>query len=257
MIISQDRFYRGLLDPAQPVPGGLRDAAGRAAERRYAIYRNNVAVSLREALEAGFPAVARLLGPENFAMVAGAFLRRSPPRSPRMMVYGSGFPAFLEAEPRLAPLGYLGEVARLELALRQSYHAADAPRLDAAALAGLDEAALAQARVTVAPATRLLRSRWPVLSLYRYAMTPGTPAPKPVAEDVLVCRPGFDPVPHALPPGGAEVAAALMRGESLGAAFGHAGYSDPGPLLSLLLSGGALSALTLAPEDHPHACPDD
>lgn len=253
MIVSQAMFRRGLMDADAPVPEGLRDGAGRTAGRRYAVYRNTVALSLREALNAGFPAVARLLGPENFARVAGTFLRRSPPTSPRMMLYGAGFPECLEAEPQLSRHGYLGDVARLELALRHSYHAADAPRLDASALAGLDEAALSEARCAVAPATRLIRSRWPVLSLYRYAMSPGTPAPQPVAEDVLVTRPDFDPVPHALPPGGAPFTDALMRNQPLGTAFSLAGVSDPGPVLSLLLTSGALSALTLSPKDRHHA----
>lgn len=253
MTVSQGVFRRGVLDAAQPVPAGLRDGAGRAAGRRFAVYRNNVAVSLRAALETGFPAVASLLGAESFARVAGAFLRQSPPDSPRMMLYGAGFPGFLEAEPRLAHLGYLGDVTRLELVLRQSYHAADAPGLEASALAGLDEDVLSRARLTLAPATRLLRSAWPVLSIHRFATRPGAPKPAAVAEDVLVTRPDYDPVPHVLPPGGAGFVSALSRGLPLGRALDAAEGADPGPILALLLTSGALTALTLDPKDRSHA----
>ena len=44
---------------------GVSAGAGRPAGRRYAVYLNNVAVSLTEALATGFPAVAALLGEES------------------------------------------------------------------------------------------------------------------------------------------------------------------------------------------------
>ncbi|WGW05744.1 HvfC/BufC N-terminal domain-containing protein [Tropicibacter oceani] len=235
-------FRAGLLDGSAPVPEGLLDGAGRAAGRRYAVYRNNVAVSLREALEAGFPAVARLIGPENFAKAAGMFLRAAPPRSPLMMHYGAGFAEFLAGLEPLKGLGYLPDVARLELLLRQSYHAADAPALDPARLQGLPDEALDRARLVLAPSVQLLRSAWPVLSVYRYTMSPGSPKPQARAEDVLITRPGFDPAPHALPAGGGAFVQALLEGQPFGDALAAAGAEfDLGATLGLLLRAGALS----------------
>ncbi|WP_245853384.1 HvfC/BufC N-terminal domain-containing protein [Maliponia aquimaris] len=234
----------GLLDAVVPVPEGLTDGAGRPAGRRYSVYRNNVAVALHEALEAGFPAVARLIGPENFSRAAGIYLRTEPPATPLMMQYGAGFPAFLESIEALRPIGYLGDVARLELAMRQSYHAADAPALDPVLLAGLDEDALLRARLRLAPATRVLRSAWPVLSVYRYTLEPGSPKPTARAEEVVITRPGLDPQPHLLPPGGADFLAALDAGAAFGAALERAGTDfDLGATLPLLLQQGAFTDL--------------
>lgn len=242
--VTQDAFRAGLLDGATAAPPGLRDGAGRAAGRRYDVYRNNVAVSLRAALESGFPAVARLLGPENFAMAAGRYLRQAPPGSPVMLDYGAGFPAFLAAQEALARWGYLADVARLELALRESYHAADSAPLDPAALQGLSEEALAGARVWLAPSLRLVRSAWPVLSIRRYALQPGAPKPAAEAEDVVVLRPTFDPAPHALPPRGADFLAALVQGRPFAKALEAAGDGfDLAATLSLLLEGGGLTHL--------------
>ena len=65
MTVSQNLFRSALLDPSLPVPGGLTDAEGRPAGARYNVYRNNVAVSLTEALHTGFPIISKLLGKEN------------------------------------------------------------------------------------------------------------------------------------------------------------------------------------------------
>ena len=44
-------FKTALFDPAVMPPAGLSDPAGRPAGKRFDIYRNNVVVSLTEALE--------------------------------------------------------------------------------------------------------------------------------------------------------------------------------------------------------------
>lgn len=243
--LTETGFRAALLTPSQNAPEGLTDGAGRPAGRRFDVYRNNVAVSLREALESGFPAVAKLIGPENFSRAAGMFLRQSPPVSPLMMHYGAGFAEFLEGVEALRPIGYLGDVARLELALRRSYHAADAPALDGARLATLSEEALSGARFTLAPATQVLCSAWPVVSIYRFTLIAGCPKPQAQAEDVLICRPAFDPEPHVLPPGGTRFVAALDKGARFAEAMQAAGPEfDLSATLTLLLSQGALTDMT-------------
>ena len=222
MSVNQDHFTAALLDAAQPVPHGLSDPEGRGAGKRFDVYRNNVAVSLTEALETAFPVVRKLLGDENFRKVASVFLRAHPPTSPLMMFYGEAMPEFLEHFPPVAKWGYLPDVARLELALRHSYHAADAAPIDPAELQSLAPEALMSARVTLAPSVRLLRSSWPVHALWRFNMEPGAPKPEARAEDVLIVRPEFDPDPVLLPPGAAHFVSALQGGQPLGQAFDEA-----------------------------------
>ena len=239
---ATERAFRARLDPGTGVPPGLTDGAGRPAGRRFDVYRNNVTVGLREALESGFPAMARLLGQANFDGLARAFLQAHRPEAPVMQRYGEGFPEFLAARLPRGRLDYLPDVARLELALRQAYHAADATPLAPEALPDLAETTC----LSLVPAAAMLRSRWPVLSLYRFAMTPGSPAPAARAEDVLIARPGFDPDGHLLPPGGAAMVAAFAEGAPLGAAIAAAD-ADAAETLTLLLREGALAA----PEERP------
>lgn len=242
-----DDFLPALMDPARPVPAGLQDGQGRPAGRRFNVYRNNVTTSLIAALEQGFPAIARLLGAQNFAGLARAFVQANPPASRLMMHYGAGFPEFLEHTAARAQMGYLGDVARLELALRRSYHAADAAPLDPATLGDIPPARLDATIFTLAPAVELIRSPWPLHAIWTYALVPDSPKPAPQAQDVLITRPGFDPVAQPLPPGGAAFVAALIAGASLGAAheaaLAEAADFDPTTILGLLIAGGALTGL--------------
>lgn len=247
---GQTEFRAALLDPALAPPEGLADGHGGPAGRRFAVHRNNVAVALTEALEAGFPTVLKLIGKRNFRGLAGGYLRAHPPSSPVMMLYGDAFPDVIAATPQLAHLGYLPDVARLDLALRQAYHAADATALAQTALTSVAPGDLGTVRFTLAPALRLVTSRWPIHGIHRFNHAAGAPKPRPGPEDVLVTRPEFDPIPRLLPPGGAGFVAALARGETLETALTAgtraADGFDPGPVLTLLLQDGCITGLEAA-----------
>ena len=100
-----------------PLPPGVTARDPSQAERRFAVYRNNVAVGLTEALRAGFPVVEKLVGATFFAAMVGIFLRNNPPQSRIMMLYGDRLPQFVADFPPLAAYPYLADVARIELAL--------------------------------------------------------------------------------------------------------------------------------------------
>ncbi|MFN0113432.1 MAG: DUF2063 domain-containing protein [Paracoccaceae bacterium] len=235
-------FRSALLDPDAPPPANLRGPGGEPAGRRFAVYRNNVAVGLTEALETQFPVLRKLVGEDFFKAMAGIFLRQHPPSSPVMAGYGAAMPDFLAAFGPAAHLGYLPDVARLELAILDSYHAADAPPLSAGALARLPDLPPESTRLALSPSARLVRSPWPVFSIWA-ANTRDAPAPaRKIAEDIAVLRRGFDPEPCLLPLGGGTVLAALLAGEPLAVA------AMPGPeafagTLSLLLGHSAVTGI--------------
>jgi hypothetical protein len=239
---GQAAFRAALLDANLPEPDGLTDGADAPAGARFSVYRNNVVVSLKDAMKTAFPLVAKLLGPENFDRLSGHFVRAHPPTSPLMMHYGAAFPAFLEAFEPLRHLGYLPDCARLDLALRQSYHAADSTPLDPALLA--DTGTLEDLRLALAPSSRVLRSVWPLFDLWAYNMRPNQPKPQATAQDVLVTRPGFDPAPHLLPPGAAIWLGRLAEGAAFGQAAEETARACPAfdlaQALSLALQTSAL-----------------
>ena len=240
---NQTAFNAGLLNPSTPVPDGLTDAHARPAGRRYGVYRNNVTVSLREALAEGFPSLVGLIGRENFDHVARAYLRQSPPTSPLMMHYGAGFPEFVASLDQLAHLPYLADVARIDVAMRQSYHAADSTGIAPTALQAMDEDTLLAARFSFAPSMILIRSPWPIGSIWHYTLRGGH-KPTGHAEDVLILRAEYDPEPFVLGPGAGDVLLALRSGTPFGPAIEQGGDAfDLAALLNILLSNHAITDL--------------
>lgn len=246
MIVDQGTFRRAVLSPEVARPDGLSDGLGQPAGRRFDVYRNNVAVSLTEALETAFPVIRKLVGEANFKLLAGAFLRRHPPSSPLMMHYGAEMPEFLASFGPTAKLGYLPDIARLELALRESYHAADADPIDPAVLQTLPPEQLMASSVLLAPSLRLIRSPWPIHAIWAFNMGTG-PKPQAASEDVLVLRSDMDPEPALLPPGGGVFLSSLLDGASLGMAFetaiGQIESFDLSQILAILIGANAITDL--------------
>jgi Putative DNA-binding domain len=242
--MSQSLFAAALLDPDAPVPRGIIDPRGRPAPKRFAVYRNNVASSLIDALKAGFPTLVKLLGEDFFAAMALVFLRAHPPRSRILMLYGDDLPGFLEEFQPVAHLGYLPDMARVDQAMRESYHAADSAPLPDAEFQRLLGQDIASLRLTLAPSLRLVRSRWPIVQIWAANHEGGT-GPKPGAEDMLILRAEFDPRPQALPPGGADFIAGLLAGKTLGESLDlGTGQIDLAAILGLLIAGRAIVGVT-------------
>ncbi|MDA5094268.1 DNA-binding domain-containing protein [Aliiroseovarius sp. KMU-50] len=219
--VSQTAFRTAMLDPSTPAPEGLVNPDGLQAEKRFDVYRNNVAHSLATALAEGFPVLVKLLGEEFFRQMALVYLRIHPPSSQMMMHYGAAIPQFLVGFPGTVHLKYLPDVAKLELALRRAYHAGDSEAIDPVKLTALSQADLMDARLTLAPAVEILRSDFPALSIWEYNMQDG-PSPVMSPEDILISRKGFDPIAQRLPMGGATFVEALLKGSTFGTALGLA-----------------------------------
>lgn len=250
-------FAAALLAPGRAVPADLGRPGMPQPVRRFGVYRNNVTVSLIEALEAAFPAVRRLVGAEFFKAAARVYARQQPPRSPVMLFYGETFPDFLESFEPAAGVPYLGDVARLEWARLKAYHAEDATALPIACLAPVPEGEISQVTFTLHPSLTLLRSRFPVASLW--AATSGASSDHDVdmkrGEEVAVLRPDADVDLRVLPAGGYVFLQALSAGANLGLAASEAAGAcetfDLAAHLAGLFDLGAVAAVH-APGDELH-----
>jgi hypothetical protein len=183
----------------------LIDAAGLGAARRVQIYRNNMLASLTGALRAVYPVVDRLVGEEFFDFTAREYVGRHPSRSGNLHAFGNAFPEFLRGFAPAAALPYLGDVAALEWAYHEVFHAADAPALDLDRLAAVDPADYGKLRFAAGPASRALESVYPILQIWRVNQA-GFSGDQRVdldrgGEYVLVARPALDVELHALSQG--------------------------------------------------------
>ena len=245
--VDQTRFVEALFDPERPAPEGLVDPVGRPAAARFDVYRNNVIVSLTNALTEAFPAVAGVLGESNFRILARRFVHMHPPKTPVIALYGTEFPAFLESFEPVASLPYLPDVARLESALRHSYHAADSTPADLTQFAEFAPDQIAQTRLTFAASIALVCSPWPIYDIRRFTLEGGA-KPQMAAQDVLITRPEFDPVLQVLPAGGATWIKAMQTGCTIAHAAQAAEAETPdfelSATLGLLVAGHAITQIT-------------
>jgi hypothetical protein len=244
-VADTDLFSQGLLDPTQPVPKLIK---GQIA-RRYAVYRNNVTVGLIRALEANFPVLRRLLGEEYFAGFARDFAQSHPPQSPLMFQYGRALPQALETAEDLGSYPYLGDIARLEILWRESYHAADANPLAPDVLATIDTEQLFECSLKPHPATRLIQSHFAIHDIFSantenavHAVVDPTEA-----QSVLITRPHLDVQMRSVTPDQFEFFRSLLTGVRLADALDHAAVLNSNFNLSatfaLMLQSGAFHSI--------------
>jgi hypothetical protein len=250
----QRSFATALLDPTLPTPIGLVGPDGEPSPRRFAVYRNNVVVVLTETLKDAFPAVHRIVGADFFQAMARAYVMVEPPRSPIMLDYGAGFPDFIHQFEPAAVLPYLADVARIERAWTEAYHAAEASPLDPTGFTAIAPDQLPAMRLVLHPSLRVVRSQFPVLTIWQMNVADGVPGPVDLAvggEDVLVVRPLADVEVRSIPKGSLEFIQALAEGRSLLAALEAAMIANPRFDLSAnladLMHAGALIDYSLVP----------
>jgi hypothetical protein len=217
-------FSPALLDPQSETPAAVTGPNEKAAVRRYNVYRNNVTVSLIDALAAIFPATQRITGVEFFRAMARFHVRATPPTSPLLFEYGRDFAGFIERYEYARSMPWLADVARIERAWLDAYHAADMETLRPEALASIPPERLPDVFFVPHPATRIVCSEFPAVSIFvpNRSEGPGDPIVPVAPQDALITRPGLEVVVRHLPPGGATFLACLISGQTLGQAVSAA-----------------------------------
>lgn len=245
-------FAPALLDPDLAIPAVVAGPNSKAAVKRYNVYRNNVTVSLINALAAAFPATLRIAGDDFFRAMARFYVRAMPPSSPLLFDYGQDFPDFIERYEYAQSVPWLADVARIERAWLDAYHAVDVQPLMPHELAAIPSEQLPNTVLKPHPATRVIRSRFSAVTAFMASRTDGPTRQIEVVEpeDALLTRPALEVEVRQLPPGGAIFLSSLMAGETLGAAAAAAFAEDRSFDLSAnirgLLDAGAFTTVFCA-----------
>lgn len=244
-------FASALLDPERATPAIVSGPAGKGAVRRYNVYRNNVTVSLIDALAAVYPAVQRLTGVAFFRAMARVHVRATPPASPLLFEYGCDFPAFIEAYEYAQGMPWLADVARIERAWLDAYHDADAEPLSADTLASIPPERLEDTVFSGHPAARVVRSPYAVVTIFAANRSEDMVGPIDASspEDALITRPDADVIVRHLPEGGAVFLTRLLAGRTLGEAAASAlevapSFDIAANLAGLIQAGVFTSALS-------------
>lgn len=232
----QAQFACSLLDEGPDVPpavaGSVADRGAFDGCRRFNVYRNNVTLTLREALATTYPCIVRLVGEAFFARLARDFTRAMPPSEPNLDVYGEALARFLERYPPVAHLPYLPDVARLEWARIEAFRAADPPAFDFGGLAAVLAEEQPQLAFVLSPAARLIASAYPVLAIREMCLAETEPEeeldPGAGGDNVLVLRRDDAVALFRLSPAEYAFLAALGTGATLAAAWGEAASHQPG-----------------------------
>ena len=230
----QDAFARSLHAPETREHPALK------------VYRNTVLKGCVDALQANFPAVARLVGEEWFRAAAAVYARQDPPRVPMLLEYGAGFAEFLAQFEPAAALPYLPAVARLDRFWSESHAAADDIPLRAQDLAGLAPDIIG--RMVLKPHAA---ARWAWFSIPAFTIWTRNRGESPTAGDepeiawrgegVLLVRPGDAVKWRELDEAACAFMDACTAGVPLAEAAGCMPAADIAGLLARLLEAGAFT----------------
>lgn len=225
---QQQQFALALLTPERGVEALQALTAQNADQQnvRFNVYRNNVMSALTDALLQGFPVSAQLLGEEYFRAMAGIFIREQPPKTPVLNEYGADLPDFMRAFPPLSELRYIADIAELEWCRRCAFHSVDAlaltPEKFSARSKGPAIDDVLDQRLYLHPSLRILRSDFPVLSLWLSQVRSENDDANAIvetidwsAQTIMIWRPEFDVLQQILSPMQEQLQSALQNGARL------------------------------------------
>lgn len=251
----QDAFARALLAPENA--GCPPEVASLATQPAFAVYRNTVMKGCIDALQANYPAVARLVGEEWFRAAAAFHVREALPADPTLLRYGAAFADFLARFEPAAELPYLSGVARLDRFWTEAHQAPTTEALVPNAVASLAPEALAGVVLHPHPA-----ARWAWFGdgpIYTIWSRNRSDAPSDAEldwrpEGALLVRPHDVVEWFALDTAGCALLDACAAGctlaEAAQAALDAQGDCDLAQLMSTLLVAGAFGRMSLG-NDRP------
>ena len=258
---TQSAFAQALLNPELPCPHGLSTWNGSDPTMRFAVYRNNVIVSLVDALADTYPVVQTLVGEAFFRAMARVFAQSNPPRSAVMAYYGQDFATFVATFPPAASVPYLADVARLEMAQVMAYHAADDIAVQAQTLQATlaDSEQFAMLRLVLHPSVHVIDSAFAIFSIWAaHQGAACAPSVDPdVAQTTLVYRAGLDVHTIEVKDGVGQFVSTLLSGHTLLGATQAASRMDTTfdltVALTLLLRLQLITHISTGGPHHEHA----
>lgn len=221
------------LDPRGATPVDLAGllAAGPVAPARIDVYRHAYRARLVSALRDNFETLARAMGDDAFAALAGAYVAANPSQQASIRWFGHRLAEFMDdclaagaapAQADLVPHPALADLARMDWALRGAFDAADGPVIGHATLAALPGEAWPGLVLHLHPSLQTVALNWAVEPAWHALRDtpagdePDLAAPEPLVHTLAVWRRGLETQWRAL----ADSEAALLQAAAAGHPFG-------------------------------------
>ncbi|MDO9001947.1 MAG: DNA-binding domain-containing protein [Aquabacterium sp.] len=131
-----------------------------------AAYQGNASATAERVLAAAYPTVQALLGDEALALLARQLWHHHPPTQGDLTAWGQDLPDWLNGLAEVQAWPYLADCARLDWARHTAEHARDA-LFEAESLALLGTQDPAHLRLELRPGLSVIRSDWPVVTLWQ------------------------------------------------------------------------------------------
>jgi hypothetical protein len=163
----QGDFQEYLLRGSQTVTRHVQGSARVPVATRLGIYAGAYRGRLAEALAANFPALAALLGEDDFRDLAGRYIAAHDSPFFSIRYYGHELAQFLAVHEDYAEIPLLTELARWEWTMAGVFDAPDAPVLTHAALSQVAPQQWARLRFTVHPSVARMELAWNVPQQWR------------------------------------------------------------------------------------------
>ena len=136
--------------------------------KRFSIYRNTIFLSLIETLSHTFPTVYKLVGDDNFKILAREFIKVHLPDEAHLSAYGNKFSNFIcNQHQAISDIPYLADLASLDWQRNLSYFSADDDILEMDVLSTINPEEVFSAKLTLASSVSLFKSSFPISHLLK------------------------------------------------------------------------------------------
>lgn len=168
-------WMRGTPEPADALRARVLDTEKADRDTLLAVYRDAYSLRLIEALTIDYPGLLAMAGPDDFDLMARAYIAAHPSTHPSVRWFGRHLADFLTTTPPFSATPAVADMARFEWALGEAFDAADAEPLTFEQLAAAPPEAWASLRLSLVPALRRLALAYqaPQAFLRRDAVAPG------------------------------------------------------------------------------------
>jgi len=223
---QQEWFARAVMtgERLDEAPERLTAGPKLGARERLDVYVRGYEARLVECLADDYPVLKHAMGEEAFDALCGRYVARFPSEAPNLNAYGRRMAALCDEEGR----AFEADLARLEWSIVEVVHAPLDTPLSMERLAEMPAEAWPAARLTAARALRIVQTRFPVNDYFQAFRDGRDPArPEPAAAATAVYRGSWTVWRMGLTPPMLAILTALVAGEPLEQALGHAGDAPP------------------------------